>query len=191
MRAFVARRLPGGGLERLAAAHDVSVWPEDRPPPPEELRARASESEGLLAMLTDPVTADLLDAAPRLRAISNYAVGVDNIDLEAATARGIPVGHTPDVLTDSTADLAVALMLGIARDADGGGRAGPAGRVDHLGPGLHARARPARRDGGDRGNGPDRQRGGAPAGGLRRATCCTRAAAAACRSASFWRAPTS
>ncbi len=111
----MTRRLPGGGVERLASQHDVSLWPEDRPPPAEELRERASGSEGLLAMLVDPVTAELMDAAPRLRAVSNYAVGVDNIDLEAATARGIPVGHTPDVLTDSTADLAVALMLGIAR----------------------------------------------------------------------------
>jgi glyoxylate reductase len=115
VRAFVTRRLPGGGVERLASEHDVNLWPEDRPPPAEELRARASDSEGLLTMLVDPVTADLMDAAPGLRAVSNYAVGVDNIDLEAATARGIPVGHTPDVLTDSTADLAVALMLGIAR----------------------------------------------------------------------------
>jgi glyoxylate reductase len=115
MRAFVSRRLPGDGLQRLEAAHEVSLWPEDRPPRAEELRARASGSEGLLTMLTDAVTADLIAAAPRLRAVSNYAVGVDNVDLEAATARGIPVGHTPDVLTDSTADLAVALMLGISR----------------------------------------------------------------------------
>ena len=66
-------------------------------------------------MLTDPVDSELIDAAPSLRAISNYAVGVDNVDVDAATARGIPVGNTPGVLTDSTADLAVALMLGIAR----------------------------------------------------------------------------
>ncbi len=115
MRAFVTSRLPGGGLERLEAAHEVSIWPEAGPPPPEDLRARASESEGLLTMLTDSVTEELMAAAPRLRAVSNYAVGVDNVDLDAATARGIPVGHTPDVLTDSTADLAVALMLGITR----------------------------------------------------------------------------
>jgi lactate dehydrogenase-like 2-hydroxyacid dehydrogenase len=66
-------------------------------------------------MLTDRVDAELIEAASRLRAISNYAVGVDNVDVEAAEARGIPVGNTPGVLTDSTADLAVALMLGIAR----------------------------------------------------------------------------
>jgi glyoxylate reductase len=115
MRVFVARRLPGGALDRLAAEHEVEVWPERLPPPRAELLARAPELEGLLALLTDRVDAELIDSAPRLRAISNYAVGVDNIDVEAATARGIPVGNTPGVLTDTTADLAVALMLGIGR----------------------------------------------------------------------------
>ena len=114
-RVFVTRRLPGSALERLEAAHDVEVWPERTPPPRAELLARAPELDGLLSLLTDPVNAELIDAAPRLRAISNYAVGVDNVDLEAAAARGIPVGNTPDVLTESTADLALALMLGIAR----------------------------------------------------------------------------
>jgi glyoxylate reductase len=114
-RVFVTRRLPGSALERLEAAHDVEVWPGRTPPPRAELLARAPELDGLLSLLTDPVDAELIDAAPRLRAISNYAVGVDNVDLEAAAARGIPVGNTPDVLTDSTADLALALMLGIAR----------------------------------------------------------------------------
>jgi glyoxylate reductase len=114
-RVFVTRRLPGSALERLEAAHDVEVWPERTPPPRAELLARAPELDGLLSLLTDPVDAELIDAAPRLRAISNYAVGVDNVDLEAAAARRIPVGNTPDVLTESTADLALALMLGIAR----------------------------------------------------------------------------
>jgi glyoxylate reductase len=114
-RVFVTRPLPGGALDRLTAEHDVEIWPERRPPPRAELLARAPQLEGLLSLLTDPVDAELIDAAPNLRAISNYAVGVDNVDVEAATARGIPVGNTPDVLTESTADLAVALMLGIAR----------------------------------------------------------------------------
>ena len=114
-RVFVTRDLPGRALARLEAAHDVEVWPERLPPPREELLARAPELDGLLSLLTDAVDAELIEAAPRLRAISNYAVGVDNVDVEAATARGIPVGNTPDVLTESTADLAVALMLGIAR----------------------------------------------------------------------------
>ena len=93
----------------------MEVWPERVPPPREELLARAPHIEGLLSLLTDPVDAELIEAAPNLRAISNYAVGVDNVDVDAATRRGIPVGNTPGVLTESTADLAVALMLGIAR----------------------------------------------------------------------------
>jgi glyoxylate reductase len=115
MRVFVTRRLPGGALDRLAAGHEVEVWSEQLPPERSELLARAPELDGLLSLLTDPVDAELIEAAPRLRAISNYAVGVDNVDLDAATARGIPVGNTPGVLTDTTADLAVALMLGISR----------------------------------------------------------------------------
>jgi glyoxylate reductase len=114
-RVFVTRKLPGEALEQLKAEHDVEVWPERLPPPRDELLARAPELEGLLSLLTDPVDAELIDAAPNLRAISNYAVGVDNVDVEAASARGIPVGNTPEVLTESTADLALALMLGIAR----------------------------------------------------------------------------
>jgi glyoxylate reductase len=112
---FVTRELPGDALERLEVEHEVEVWPERLPPPRAELLARAPKLEGLLSLLTDPVDAELIEAAPNLRAISNYAVGVDNVDVEAATARGIPVGNTPGVLTESTADLALALMLGIAR----------------------------------------------------------------------------
>jgi glyoxylate reductase len=114
-RVFVTRRLPGTALERLGAEHEVEVWPERTPPGREELLARIEELEGLLSLLTDPVDAELIAAAPALRAISNYAVGTDNVDLEAASAHGIPVGNTPDVLTESTADLAVALMLGASR----------------------------------------------------------------------------
>ena len=112
---FVTRELPGMAVARLAAEHDVEVWPKQLPPSPAALRERAREAEGLLTMLTDRVDAPLLDACPRLRAIANYAVGVDNIDLAAASARRIPVGNTPDVLTDATADLAFALLLAAAR----------------------------------------------------------------------------
>ena len=132
-RVFVTRDLPGGALERLAAQHDVEVWPGRLPPPRDELLARAPELEGLLSLLTDPVDAELMDAAPKLRAISNYAVGVDNVDVEAATARGIPVGNTPGVLTESTADLALALMLGIARRLAEGEAFVRRGRVGDLG----------------------------------------------------------
>jgi glyoxylate reductase len=114
-RCFVSRRLPGAALDRLVAAHEVEVWPGRLPPDHSELLWRAAEVEGLLTLLTDRIDAELIGAAPRLRVISNYAVGVDNIDLDAAAARGIPVGHTPDVLTEATADLTFALLLAAAR----------------------------------------------------------------------------
>jgi glyoxylate reductase len=114
-RCFVTRRLPGTAVDRLAAEHAVAVWPDRLPPRPEELRARAAENEGLLTLLTDQVDAELIAGAPTLRAISNYAVGLDNVDVAAASEKGIPVGHTPDVLTEATADHTLALMLAAAR----------------------------------------------------------------------------
>jgi glyoxylate reductase len=114
-RVFVTRELPFPALERLRAAHDVLEWPGALPPAPAELRAHASEADALLTLVTDPVDAALLDAAPDLRAIANMAVGTDNIDVAAAAERGIAVGNTPDVLTDATADLAFALLLALAR----------------------------------------------------------------------------
>ncbi|MGZ4175956.1 MAG: 2-hydroxyacid dehydrogenase [Solirubrobacteraceae bacterium] len=114
-RCFVTRDLPGPALHRLRERHDVDVWPERLPPPYEELRARTADAEGLLSLLTDRVDAALIDGSPRLRAVANYAVGYDNIDLEATRARGIAVGNTPDVLTDATADLTFTLLLAAAR----------------------------------------------------------------------------
>jgi glyoxylate reductase len=114
-RVFVSRQLPGSGLDRLRAAHDVDVWPERMPPAPSELRERVADAEGLLCLLTDRVDAELLAGAPRLRAVANYAVGTDNVDLAACERRGISVGNTPDVLTEATADLAFALLLAAAR----------------------------------------------------------------------------
>ena len=114
-RVFVTRRLPGTALERLAAEHEVEVWPGDMPPSPEALRERVADVEGLLSLLTERIDADLLATAPKLQAIANYAIGFDNVDIEAVAARGIPVGVTPDVLTDATADFAWTLMLAAAR----------------------------------------------------------------------------
>jgi glyoxylate reductase len=114
-RVFVTRALPFPALDRLREAHEVDEWPGALPPAPEELRARTGEAEGLLTLITDRVDTALLDAAPRLRAVANMGVGTDNIDVEACSARGIPVGNTPDVLTDATADLAFALLLALAR----------------------------------------------------------------------------
>jgi glyoxylate reductase len=114
-RVFVTRRVIGDALARLEDAYDVDVWDGELPPGPAELRERARDAEGLLCQLNERVDRELLDACPRLRVVSNYAVGTDNVDLEACAARGIAVGCTPDVLTDATADLAWALILASAR----------------------------------------------------------------------------
>ncbi len=114
-RCFVTRRLPGDAVERLGAHHELTVWAGELPPPREELLAAVAEVEGLLCLLTDRVDAELLDAAPKLRAVANLAVGVDNIDLAECGRRGIAVGNTPGVLTEATADLAFALILASAR----------------------------------------------------------------------------
>ncbi|MDA5194102.1 2-hydroxyacid dehydrogenase [Govanella unica] len=112
---FVTRPLPGRGLERLSAVAEVDVWREEGAPSHDVLLARAAEADGLLCMLTDRIDAGLLDACPRLRVIATCSVGYDHVDLAALTARDIPLGNTPGVLTDATADLAMALMLGAGR----------------------------------------------------------------------------
>ena len=114
-RVFVTRPLPGPALDDLRAAHDVVVHPGPLPPTRAELQAGIADANGLLCLLTERIDAELLAGAPNLRAIANYAVGCDNIDLAATAARGIPVGVTPDALTDATADLAMALLLAAAR----------------------------------------------------------------------------
>jgi len=112
---FVTRELPGDAVERLRSAAQVEVWPNPEPPPREELLRRAAGADALLTLLTDRIDAALLDAAPRLRIVSNMAVGYDNIDLKAASARGVLVSNTPGVLTETTADFAFALLLAAAR----------------------------------------------------------------------------
>jgi glyoxylate reductase len=126
-KVFVARRIPAAGLDRIAAAAEVDVWPDRLPPPAEVLRDRVKDCDGLVSLLTDKVDAALLAAAPRLKVVSNFAVGVNNVDVPACTARGVRVGNTPGVLTDATADIAVTLLLAAARrlgestaDAKGG-----------------------------------------------------------------------
>ncbi|HLY26114.1 MAG TPA: hypothetical protein VKQ72_07230, partial [Aggregatilineales bacterium] len=113
-KVFITRAIIG--LDAYRDRLDLDVWEHQMPPPPEALRDRTRGREGLVSLLTDRIDAAFMDSVPGLRVISNYAVGVNNIDLEAAKARGIPVGHTPGVLTDSTADMAFALMLGVARN---------------------------------------------------------------------------
>lgn len=94
---------------------EAEIWPREVPPSETELRAAIADKDGLLSLLTDAIDSQTIAGAPNLKVISNCAVGVDNIDIKAASARRIPVGNTPDVLTDATADLALALLLAAAR----------------------------------------------------------------------------
>ncbi|MCX7624330.1 MAG: D-glycerate dehydrogenase [Thermomicrobium sp.] len=112
----MTRRIPARGIEVLELAGcAVSVWPGDLPPSREELVRLAADADGLLTLLTDRIDGELLDALPNLKVISNMAVGHDNIDVDACTARGVVVCITPDVLTETTADFTWALILAVAR----------------------------------------------------------------------------
>lgn len=114
-RVFVTRMLPEAGMRSLFEHCDVTVFSDQRQPTREELLAALPEYDGLLCTLSDEVDADLLAATPRLRVVSNYAVGYNNIDIAAATERGIPVTNTPGVLTNATADMAWALLMAVSR----------------------------------------------------------------------------
>jgi glyoxylate reductase len=127
-RVFVTRRLPGDALQRLAADHQVEVWEGRLQPSHAKLVEKTKGVEGLLCLLTDKIDRAVIEACESLKVISNYAVGVDNVDVEAATERGIPVGFTPDVLTEATADATFALMLASARRVVEGDQIVRAGR---------------------------------------------------------------
>ncbi len=114
-KVFVARLIPEEGLAMLRDLTEMQVWEDELPPPHEVLLKQVRAVDGVISLLTDKMDAALMDSNPRLKVISNYAVGYDNIDVPAATARGIPVGNTPGVLTDTTADLAFTLMMAAAR----------------------------------------------------------------------------
>jgi glyoxylate reductase len=114
-KVFVTRLIPKAGLSRIERQCEVEVWTQPLPPPAETLRQKVSTCDGLVSLLTDKIDAPLMDAAPRLKVISNYAVGFNNVDIAAATERGIAVGNTPGVLTDATADMAFCLLISAAR----------------------------------------------------------------------------
>jgi len=124
---YVTRTLPQAGLDLLASEYDVEVNPHDRVATREELLAGIKGKDALLSLLTETIDAEVMDTEPRLKVIANYAVGFNNIDVAAATERGILVTNTPGVLTETTADLAFALLMACARrvvEADGFMRAG-------------------------------------------------------------------
>jgi glyoxylate reductase len=136
-KVFVTRLIPEEGLALIEPAVDLDVWPDELPPSSDDLLERVRGIAGLLCLLTDTIDAAVIDAAgPGLRVISQMAVGFDNIDVGAATARRIPVGNTPGVLTEATADFTWALLLAAARRVVEANAYARAGRWRTWGPTL-------------------------------------------------------
>lgn len=115
-KVFVTRQIPSSGLARIQANCECVVWPDRLPPSHDQLIAGSIGCDGILSLLSDQIDAEFFGAVgPQLKVVSNFAVGYNNIDVVEAHRRGIAVGNTPDVLTDATADIAVALLLASAR----------------------------------------------------------------------------
>ena len=133
---YVTRKIADSVLAHLRAQATVKLWEEDRPIPREMLIEQAQGVDGLLVMLTEKVDATLLEALPSVKAVSTLSVGVDHIDLNACKSRGILVGHTPDVLTEASADHAFALLMAAARRLTEGERYVRAGKWGTWSPDL-------------------------------------------------------
>jgi glyoxylate reductase len=144
-KVFVARRIPAHGLDQITQQCDAEVWGEPLPPSYDLLKRKVADCDGLVSLLTDRIDPSLLDVAPRLKVVSNYAVGFNNIDVDAATQRGIAVGNTPGVLTEATADMAFCLLIAAARRVVEGCQYAQAGQwktwepLGHLGQDLIGR----------------------------------------------------
>lgn len=121
-KVFVARKMAQEALDMIAPVSEMEVWEDELPPPRDVLLKKVPDIDGLLSILTDKIDAELMDAGPRLKVVSNMAVGFDNIDVLAATSRGIIVGNTPGVLTETTADFAFALLMATTRRVAEGDR---------------------------------------------------------------------
>jgi len=114
-KVYLTRKVSDRGLNRIREVFDVEVWPEYAPPPRQVLLEKARDADALVTMLADKIDKELFAAAPKLKIVTQIAVGYDNIDLAEATKRGIYVTNTPDVLTETTADFAWALLMAVAR----------------------------------------------------------------------------
>jgi glyoxylate reductase len=135
-RIYVTRRIPQPGIDMLAERFEVEIYQEDRAIPRDLLLEKAKEADALLTLLTEKVDAELMDVASKLKIVANYAVGYDNIDVREATRRGIAVTNTPEVLTNTTADMAWALMFAVARRVVEGDKFVRAGKFKGWGPML-------------------------------------------------------
>ena len=131
---YVTRQIFDEAVDRLREATDMKYWDSEMPPSRDELLREVQDIDGLFCLLTEKIDAEFFDAAPNLRVVSNMAVGFDNIDVAEATKRGIPVGNTPGVLTETTADFAFALLMAAGRRVSEGDRYTRAGNWKTWGP---------------------------------------------------------
>ena len=115
MRIFITRRIPDIGIQILKKNHNVSINPSNKVITKKELLKGIKGKDALLCLLTDPVDREVILSDPKLKVIANYAVGYDNIDVKTATEKNIAVCNTPDVLTNTTAELAWALLFSVSR----------------------------------------------------------------------------
>jgi len=115
LKIFITRKIPKPGLDILRKNYEIEVFPHDRVPTKKEILDGLKGKDGLLCLLSDPIDAEVINSEPKLKMIANYAVGYDNIDVNAATKRRIPVSNTPGVLTDATSEMAWALLFSVAR----------------------------------------------------------------------------
>ena len=122
LKVFVTRPIPEPGLKLLEKYFDLKVRQESTAISPEELKEEIKDCSGILTILSDKIDGSIMDLAPNLKIISNFAVGYDNIKVPDATERGIKVGNTPDVLTQSTAEHALALTVSLAKRVPEGDR---------------------------------------------------------------------
>jgi glyoxylate reductase len=114
-KVYITRDLPERGLKKIKEHFDAEVWPEYAPPPKKVIVDKVATVDALVSLLSDKIDPEVFNAAPKLKIVSQLAVGFDNIDIAEATRRGIYVTNTPEVLTDTTADFAWALLMAIAR----------------------------------------------------------------------------
>ena len=114
-KVYITRMLPERGLKMIKEHFEAEIWPEYAPPPKETIIKKVANVDALVSLLSDKIDAEVFNAAPKLKIVSQIAVGFDNIDLKEATSRGIYVTNTPEVLTDTTADFAWALLMALAR----------------------------------------------------------------------------
>lgn len=136
MKIFITREIPEPGLKLLRKKHEIDVFVHDRIPTKKEIINGLKGKDGLLCLLSDPIDKDVIKSEPKLKMIANYAVGYDNIDLQAATEKKIPVSNTPGVLTDTTAEMAWAQLFSVARRIVEGDKFTRAGKFKGWGPML-------------------------------------------------------